>query len=226
MRKPASVFVVEDDTATRERLADVIRRSSDFKLAGAVGTLAEAQAGIGSAGPDVLLVDLGLPDGDGAQLIAETARSHPSIQIMVITVFGDEAHVVRAIEAGATGYLLKDASMGEIGRAIGDLLAGGSPISPAVARHVLNRLSARARQPAADPPRDQARLTARETDVLQLVAKGCSYGEVASALSLSVNTVAFHIKQIYRKLAVNSRGEAVFEATQMGLLSSPRGTQD
>lgn len=218
MAEFASVFVVEDDPATRERLSRAVAQAKGLRLAGTAGTCAEARSKLAVAVPDVLLVDLGLPDGDGAQLIAQVLASHPAVQAMVITVFGDEMHVVRAIEAGATGYLLKDAGFGEIREAIADLLAGGSPISPAVARHVLNRLCAR--PPTPDKAAQAApHLTPRETEVLQLVAKGCAYTEIAATLALSVNTVGFHVKQIYRKLAVNSRGEAVFEATQMGLLA-------
>ncbi|HUP93078.1 MAG TPA: response regulator transcription factor [Solimonas sp.] len=222
MGEPVSVFVVEDDVPTRERLARAVEKNPGFRLAGSAGTCADARRQLARGAPAVLLVDLGLPDGDGAELIAEMHAAHPATLSMVITVFGDEAHVVHALEAGASGYLLKDASIVEIGRAIADLLAGGSPISPAVARHVLNRFmrATPVRKPAT-PAVLAEHLTEREIGVLELVAKGYAYGEVGATLGLSVNTIAFHIKQIYRKLAVHSRGEAVFEATQLGLLNRP-----
>jgi DNA-binding NarL/FixJ family response regulator len=136
---------------------------------------------------------------------------------MVISVFGDEAHVVAAIEAGATGYLLKDARGDEITQAIHRLIAGESPISSAIARHLLRRFQP---SPAAAPAAAGPPLTPRERQVLQLIAKGLSYQRIAETLSMSPHTVTTHIKQIYRKLEVNSRGEAVFEAHQLGLLPS------
>lgn len=215
-----AVLLIEDDPATRERLAGIVRAVPDLRLAGELGDrqgalqwLAENRA------PRVLLVDLELPDGSGIDIIRAARGASPGTEAMVISVFGDEAHVVAAIEAGATGYLLKDSSAEEIGAAILKLIAGESPISSAIARHLLRRFQpALKAQPAATAPR----LTPREAEVLQLIAKGLSYGRIADALSMSPNTVPSYIKQIYRKLEVNSRGEAVFEAMQMGLLQPPK----
>lgn len=221
---PHTVFLVEDDEPTRTRLARAIREQPELRLLAAVGTCAEARTQLTQQAPDVLLADLGLPDGRGADLIYEVSRAHPHTQSMVITVFGDEQHVVDAIAAGATGYLLKDASAGEIAQAILELLAGGSPISPAVARYLLKRFqSPAAAQPLKPQEPQPSRFTDRETEVLHLVAKGLAYSEISHALTISANTVGSHIKQIYRKLAVNSRGEAVFEATALGLLTLPTG---
>lgn len=217
-----SVLLVEDDAQTRARLTRVIAGHSALSLMAGVGSCAEARGQLASSVPDVLLTDLGLPDGSGLEIIRETARSHPATRIMVITVFGDERHVVDAIRAGATGYLLKDASQKEIGRAILDLMAGGSPISPTVARYLLKHLHG---QPEQARPRPESRLvealSARETEVLQLVADGCSYSEIAEQLHISLNTVGTHISHIYAKLAVNSRGKAVREAGELGLLTRP-----
>lgn len=216
-----SILLVEDDTETRERLVRAVRETVEFKIIAAVGSCAEARQQIAKAVPDVLLVDLGLPDGRGADLIREVSAKHPDAHIMVITVFGDEEHVVEAIEAGATGYLLKDATPREIRRAILDLLAGGSPISPVVARHLLKRMRKGETPALAVVSTPNAHLTEREVSVLQLIARGDAYGEIAAALEISVNTVRTYIKQIYYKLAVSSRGKAVFEAMQRGLLNSP-----
>jgi DNA-binding NarL/FixJ family response regulator len=180
--------------------------------------------------PQVLLVDLQLPDGSGVDLIRAARRIAPQAESMVISVFGDEAHVVTAIEAGATGYLLKDASAEEIAMAITRLLAGEAPISSAIARHLLRRFRALPSQApgtaaaaaSAAPLARPTPLTPRESEVLALIAKGLSYQRIADTLAMSPNTVTSHIKQIYRKLAVNSRGEAVFEAQQMGLLPTQR----
>jgi DNA-binding NarL/FixJ family response regulator len=133
----------------------------------------------------------------------------------VVTVFGDDQHVIDAIEAGATGYILKDSPPGELTRCIRELRAGGAPISPSIARRLLTRMRAPADKPA---PAGAPPLTEREAEILRLIAKGLSFAEVGTALDISAHTVVAHVKKIYRKLSVHSRGEAVFEATQMGLL--------
>jgi len=217
----ARVLLLEDDPATRERLAGIVRGSPGLELAAAFGDLKSALAWLAAhEPPQVLLVDLQLPDGSGIDLIRAARRIAPAADAMVISVFGDEAHVVTAIEAGATGYLLKDASGEEIAMAIARLLVGEAPISSAIARHLLRRFRG-APAPTPAVPAAASPLTPREGEVLHLIAKGLSYQRIAEALSISPNTVTTHIKQIYRKLAVNSRGEAVFEAQQMGLLQPP-----
>jgi DNA-binding NarL/FixJ family response regulator len=210
-----TIVLVEDDAPTRQRLSEALS-ASGFQVLDAAGGCAAARKVLASQAPDVLLVDLGLPDGSGLELIAETRERHPGTEIMVITVFGDESHVLAAIEAGAGGYLLKDGSTEHIGRSVRQLLDGGSPISAPIARHLLKRLG---RAPVETPPEDGLHLTAREEEVLNLVAKGFSYAEIAAGLGLAVSTVASHVKQIYRKLSVHSRSEAVFEAVQRGLLN-------
>jgi DNA-binding NarL/FixJ family response regulator len=213
-----TVLLLEDDPLTHERLAGIVRAGPGLVLAGACHDLKSALAWLAAHEPPrVLLVDLQLPDGSGIDLIRAARRSAPQAEAMVISVFGDEAHVVAAIEAGATGYLLKDASADEITQAIERLLAGEAPISSAIARHLLRRFRSMpaAAEPLASP------LTQREGEVLQLIAKGLSYQRIADTLGMSPHTVTTHIKQIYRKLAVNSRGEAVFEAQQLGLLTPP-----
>jgi DNA-binding NarL/FixJ family response regulator len=145
----------------------------------------------------------------------------PDCEAMVVTVFGDEAHVLAAIETGATGYLLKDASPAEIVEQIRVLKAGGSPISAVIARQMLRRSAAwaQARRSTAEPATDgDANLSPREREVLQLCAKGYSYEEVAPMLGVSRHTVTTFVKRIYRKLQVHSRTEAVYEARRMGLL--------
>lgn len=215
-----SVVLLEDDPVTRERVAGIVQAADGLRLAAAWADLRSALAWLPAhEAPRVALVDLQLPDGSGIDFIRALRRSAPQTEAMVISVFGDEAHVVAAIEAGATGYLLKDAGAADIVQAIHRLVAGESPISSAIARHLLRRFQppAPAAAPAAMPP-----LTPREREVLQLIAKGLSYQRIADALGMSPHTVTTHIKQIYRKLEVNSRGEAVFEALQLGLLPPAR----
>jgi len=210
-----SVLVVEDEPEFLRQYCEAIMREPGFRLAGAVSTLAAAMAVIEQSVPDVLLVDLGLPDGNGADLIRRAVKQRPDCDALVVTVFGDDQHVIDAIEAGATGYLLKDSPPGELVRCIRELRAGGAPISPSIARRLLARMRApaeKAAAPGASP------LTEREAQILQLVAKGLSFADVGNTLDISAHTVVAHVKKIYRKLSVHSRGEAVFEATQLGLL--------
>jgi len=175
-----------------------------------------------------MLIDLGLPDGSGIDLIRSVSQRKPDADIMVVTVFGDEQHVVASIEAGATGYILKDSTPADVISCIRLLRAGGSPVSPVVARSVLRAIRSRmgagapvapgGAAPARTPNAENNPLSARETEILQLLAKGMSFNEIGEILGISPHTVTAHIKKIYRKLAVHSRGEAVYEASQMGLL--------
>jgi DNA-binding NarL/FixJ family response regulator len=208
-----NVFIVEDDAVTRESLRTRIEAHPRLRVGAASGTVSEGIAAFNSVRPDVLLTDLGLPDGSGMDVIRAALRRHPGLPIMVITVFGNEKRVVAAIEAGASGYLLKDDPAHEIGLAIELLLAGGSPISPAIARHLIRHFQS---QTVDEAPRET--LTARELEVLSLASKGFSYTEIAKLLSLSSNTIASYTKRIYEKLAVSSRSEAIYEASRLGLL--------
>jgi DNA-binding NarL/FixJ family response regulator len=212
-----SVLVVEDEPEFLRQYCEAITREPDLRLAGAVGTLAAGLAVIDKDVPDVVVVDLGLPDGSGAQLIRAAAKKRPDCDALVVTVFGDDQHVIDAIEAGATGYILKDSPPGELARCIRELRAGGAPISPSIARRLLARMRAPAAKPAAGT-QGASPLTEREAEILQLIAKGLSFADVGGVLGISAHTVVAHVKKIYRKLSVHSRGEAVFEATQLGLL--------
>jgi len=210
------ILVVEDDEPTRERLVRAIGAHPDeIELAEAVGTCAEALDELRRDPPEVLLVDLGLPDGHGIDLI-RTARSlSADTQSMVVTVFGDEKSVLGAIEAGARGYLLKDESEEGVGVAILQLLAGGSPITPAIAQHLILRFQERAPNPARE---SVPALSKRELEVLELVVRGFTFPEIGSLLAISTHTVGTFIRRIYRKLEVRSRAEAVFEALQLGIV--------
>ena len=214
-----TVMLVEDDPAFLARFCAIVAAAPELRLMAAVGDLAAARQLLVTQAPDVLLTDLGLPDGSGIDLIRETARAHPATDIMVISVFGDEEHVVASIEAGATGYVLKDSLPEEFVALIRELRAGGSPISPLIARQLLRRWrpAAAPAAAAATTPGD-AGLSAREAEVLGLIAKGFNFAEIARLLTVSPHTITAHVKKIYQKLAVHSRGEAVYEATKMGLL--------
>ncbi|MCA3217141.1 MAG: response regulator transcription factor [Burkholderiales bacterium] len=219
---PISIVIVEDEPEFRRRFAQIIESEPSMQLVGVAANRREAQTIIDRENFDVLLIDLGLPDGNGIDLIRQVSQKKPDADIMVVTVFGDEQHVVSSIEAGATGYVLKDSTPADVISCIRLLRAGGSPVSPVVARSVLrairNRMGATASPAARSATPEDNPLSTRETEILQLLAKGMSFNEIGEILGISPHTVTAHIKKIYRKLAVHSRSEAVYEATQMGLL--------
>ena len=169
----------------------------------------------------MLIVDLDLPDGFGLDLIRRTAANMPEVDIMVLANANDDPHVVSAIESGATGYVLKTEIENSLVSAIRLLAAGGSPVSPEVAKSVLRALrtyTTHTIEKTAAPIQPNP-LSERETEILQLLAKGMSFNEIGDILTISPHTVTAHIKKICRKLQVHSRGEAVYEAAQMGLIS-------
>ncbi|HMN35242.1 MAG: response regulator transcription factor [Chiayiivirga sp.] len=212
------ILLVEDDAPTRQRLHDALAADPGFAVE-SVGSLAAARAAISSTPPRVLLTDLELPDGHGADLTAEVHTAHPEVEILVISVLCDEASVIAAIAAGASGYIVKDALPEDIGNTVRQVLDGQSPLSAGIARYLLRRLRS---APHTDPEHAENAaliLTGRETDILWGIAKGMSYNEIADSLGISRKTLPNHIKSIYRKLEVNSRGEAVFEAVSRKLIS-------
>lgn len=212
------VLLVEDDAHTRARLGRVVAGHPQLRLLGDAGTCAEARRLFDQHRPDVLLTDLDLPDGTGTDLIREARARFPSVLSLVITVFGDEQHVVGAIEAGALGYLLKDGSADYIGSSILEMIGGGSPISPPIARYLLRRFRPDAGATPDRPDPASPRLSEREHEVLTLIVKGFAYAEIAELLGVSPHTVTTHVRGIYRKLEVHSRGEAVYEALQLGIV--------
>lgn len=225
------VAVVEDDVACRVALVEALKAAPDMQLSWAVATCEEALEGLARSdeGPaDVLVVDLGLPDGSGLDVIASARRFWPDCVAMVSTIFGDEDHVLRAIQVGAMGYLLKDVNATQVIDEIRLVAAGGSPISPMVARKLLLRHageagSARASGGAASSA-DGAELVGdtglslREIEVLRLVARGHTLEEVARSLGLSRHTVRTFVRRLYAKLQVNTRAQAVREGLRQGLL--------
>ena len=187
--RPVRIVLVEDDAPTRRRLQDALASDPAFEVV-ACDCLADARAAIAARVPDVLVTDLELPDGHGANLTAEVRAAHPKVEILVISVLCDERNVVNAIAAGASGYVLKDALPEDLADTV--------------------------RQDKDAPGR--LGLTRREVDILWGIAKGLTYNEIAENLGLSKQTVPNYIKSIYRKLEVNSRGEAVFEAISRNLI--------
>jgi DNA-binding NarL/FixJ family response regulator len=212
-------MVVEDDIVTRRLLCNAIKLEPSLQLSAAFGNVLDAQNYLASSSIDLLLTDLGLPDGSGLAVIRSCHQLFPLADIMVITLFSDEDQILACIEAGASGYVLKESGHVNIVRAILDLRSGGSPISPVIARKVLARMRRYAGASAAQAAED-AMLTRRESAILELISRGGTYAKVAEALGLSVGTVQTHVKHIYAKLSVHSRTEAIIEAQRRGLIPS------
>lgn len=218
------ILLVEDDAAVRAQWRAELCRDARLQVGAEAGTLAAARRRIGEAAYDLVLLDLGLPDGDGVRLIEASRGLQPVPQVIVLTGLRDEAHIAAALFAGAAGYLLKDQPPATLGQAVLDTLAGGSVLSPAIARHLLGRMRT---SPEAIPHATaMCPLTVREHEILRLIACGFRYEDVARTLAISVNTVATHIQHVYRKLEVKSRGAAVAEAVQRGwvAMGPRRGT--
>jgi len=205
-----SIAIVEDSLPIQRRLVQIIQASEQFRLAGAASTLAEGYALLAASSPDVLLTDLGLPDGTGRSLITQCRLHHPSTFVLVLSIFGDEASVIGAIEEGAHGYLHKDTPLVDVVPALESLLDGGSPISPKIARRLINQFRV--------PDRDTTALSGRQLEILSLLARGMTAAEVGGLLAISVNTVNTHIRAIYRILGVNNRSSAIYEAAQRRLI--------
>jgi DNA-binding NarL/FixJ family response regulator len=211
---PTRALVIEDLTDVAAWLARLLAQRFPGIVVDTAPTLAAARQQLDAGpAPDLALVDLGLPDGDGTELIRLLVGRHPSCQVVVTTLFGDDGHVFPALRAGAHGYLLKDQPEDRLGAALDGILRGEPPLSPTIARRLLREFNT---PPA--PQADTHPLTDREREVLILVSKGCRLPELVERLAISRHTVSDHLKNIYRKLKVNSRAEAALEAARLGLV--------
>ncbi|MEI9947573.1 MAG: response regulator transcription factor [Pseudomonadota bacterium] len=208
------VLVVEDDREFRDSLTTLLKARFDSRC---VGTAADAFDVLSDFTPDVCLVDLGLPDIDGEELIRKLQARDAEVPVIVLTVATSGTRILGALRAGAVGYLLKE-DLDQVVVAIHDALAGGAPMSRQVARVVLSEL--KSSLPGPRLAKDSTVLTARETEVVDALARGLTYDNIASALSISSNTVRHHVRSIYHKLAVASKTEAVLEALRLGVIRS------
>lgn len=209
------VVLVEDDRTQIEVLRRAILDDASLRLVAAVASAEEAMATVDWNAVDVLVTDLGLPQASGVDLIARVRAAQPRVQALPLTVHDDAQILFAAIEAGASGYLLKNVGPADVLHAIHDLARGASPISPSIARHLIRAFR---RLPAQV---GEAQLTAREEQILAIVAEGASHKEIASSLGLSTHTISNHIKNIYAKLHVNRRGDALRKARLLGYLEDP-----
>lgn len=221
------VALLEDDAATRQRLLRAIGQDPAYAVAWTGESVQACREWLQSSradhAPDVLLVDLRLPDGSGIEVIRECRRLHPACDVMVVTLFADECSLLEAFAAGASGYLLKDGSERELVRHVRDLRAGGSPMSPIIARRLLGHWQRGAGVPrapeGAGPAVAAEQPTAKELAVLDLIARGFTYDETAQRLALSTHTVRTHVRHLYAKLDVHNKSEAVYRARARGWLA-------
>lgn len=218
---PVPVLMVEDDPLMRQRLLRILAglgyAENSIEVAVSVST---ARARIAGAPIGLALVDLGLPDGNGVELIALLRKKAPELCILVVSAWSTEEHILAALRAGATGYVLKDREDMEIALSISSVLRGGAPIDPFIARRILELVPVGAGESGSQQGADAeaVSLSPRETEILHWVAEGLTNREIAEQLFISRHTAECHIKNIYKKLAVSSRTRAVNEARQRGLL--------
>ncbi len=209
------IAIVEDDPDVRDHFIEIVSAAPEFSLAGVAPTLLRARELL-ELKPDLFLVDVGLPDGSGLDFVPEV-KAAGEAKVLIVTSFGDRETVVAAIKAGADGYLLKDSDPAAFLDGIRVVLDGGAPISAAAAVYLLERLRGEDTGIMADVEEDNG-LTPREVELLKIFAKGSTYKEAARVLGISPLTIGNYVKSIYRKLAVHSRGEAVYEAVKTGQL--------
>lgn len=215
------IALVEDNLPCQQRFVTALERATDIQVVACFVDGSSALTWLERNSVDVLLCDLGLPDIPGLAVISYCAQKHLKTDIMVVSMFEDDDHVIQALEAGATGYLLKDSLGDEIVQRVRELWQGGAPMSPPIARRVLKKFrQIELPQPKATQTNatESVKLSPKELATLQYVAKGFSYAEIAKIENITVNTVQTFIKRIYVKLSVHSRSEAVYEAQAMGLL--------
>lgn len=200
------VAIYEDNTGLREVLSTLIRESEETELAGEFGHCIDVVQNTRVFRPDVILMDIDMPEKSGIEGVKEVKAEFPEVEIIMNTVFEDDERIFLAIQAGATGYLLKKSSLSQIISSIVDVKKGGAPMSPIIARKVLSL-------PFANPVKNEDdleyKLSKREYEILEFLAQGFSYKMVAAETGLSIDTIRSHIKKIYDKLHVNSATEAV-----------------
>jgi DNA-binding NarL/FixJ family response regulator len=209
--RPVRVAIVEDHPAYREVVGDIIRGAAGLELTGIFGSLRDVVEAVADA--DVVLMDIGLPDFSGIQGVALVKKRNPSIKVIMVTNFNDDENVFQAIAAGADGYLLKKSSTTRILDAIQDVVTGGATMAPFIARRVLDALVHGISKPV-----EGEELSARETEILGLLVEGMNYKTIAAKLFISPDTVRNHIRNIYERLHVHSRSEAVAKAIRQKLI--------
>lgn len=206
------VAIVEDQREIREGLAALIEGTPGFRCTGRFQTMEDALAGIGEA-PDVVLFDIGLPGMSGIEGMRRLRRRYPGLAALMLTVYEDDDRIFEAMCAGADGYLLKTTPPARLLECIAEVVNGGAPMSPGVARRVIQLF-----RDIRPPAQADYQLTPHETRLLRLLVEGHNYKTAAIELSVSVNTIGFHMRRIYDKLQVHSKSEAVAKALRQRLV--------
>jgi DNA-binding NarL/FixJ family response regulator len=210
---PVRVVIIEDLREVREGLTMLINGTSGFRSAGSYRTMEDALRGMAASRPHVILTDIGLPGMDGIEGTRILRERFPDVPILALSVYDDDENVFNAICAGASGYLLKNTPPARLLESLQEVVNGGAPMSPDVARRVVTLF--REYRP---PERASYRLTPQEHDLLRLMVDGHHYKTAADVMGISTNTVSFHLKHIYEKLQVHSKSEAVAKALREHLL--------
>lgn len=208
------VLVVDDHPVVRSGLVGMLAVEEDLEVVGEAGDGLEAVARVAALAPDVVLMDLRMPRLDGAGATMRIVAEHPSSRVVVLTTYDDDADIVRAVAAGAIGYLLKDTPRVQLVEAVRSAARGETVLAPAVAARLVSRM----RTPAPE------QLTPREVEVLAAVAKGLSNAEIGRALYIGEATVKTHLLRVFAKLGVDDRTRAVTAAMELGILSLPGGS--
>src|SRR6201996_6037913 len=199
-----SVVIVEDDRGLREQLIQILESAPDIKCLGAFSSAEEALPQILAKNPDVVLMDIKLPNMSGIQCVAEIKKTAPSMQIIMVTVYEDSERIFRALKAGANGYLIKSSPPDQILAAIRDVSSGSAPLSGPIALKVIEHF-----HKIGPSPKEAENLSARERQVLDLLSMGFTYKEIGSRLSIPAETVRGYVRNLCQKLHVRSRLEAV-----------------
>jgi DNA-binding NarL/FixJ family response regulator len=210
-----TALIIEDLPDTRNWLAELVQTSFPGVQAATSASIAEAKQQLANGYPSLALIDLGLPDGNGIEIIRHLNQAGADTWCIVTTIFDDDQHLFAAMQAGAHGYVLKDQSQDVLVPMLQGIVRGQPPLSPSIARRLLNYF----RQPAcAVSDTTDTHLSVRETEVLGLIAKGYTTARTAELLGIASSTAAGYLKDIYRKLNIGTRAEATLEAARRGLI--------
>lgn len=207
-----SVAIIEDEREVREGVSILINRNKDYRCSGSYRSMEQALSRIGDDPPDAILVDIGLPGMSGIEGIGILKERFPGLTLLAFTVYDDDDNIFDALCAGASGYLLKNTDPDRLLEGLREVVNGGAPMSPEVARKVI-KLFREVR-----PPRSAHDLTPQETKIVRLLVEGHTYKTAAAELGISLNTVAFHLRNVYSKLQVHSKTEVVSKALRNHLV--------
>jgi DNA-binding NarL/FixJ family response regulator len=208
MNFPKKVFIIEDDKELRESFTHIVRISENFVPIGSFGTAEEAIAALGRKRPDIVLMDLELPEMNGVKATQLIKDKYPHVEVIVVSVYEDTEMVFNAIRAGASGYITKSANYLELLSALDEIVKGGAPMSTKIARMVIRNFHTNPESP----------LTRRETEIIKMIAEGKTYSQISDELFISRETAKTHTRNIYTKLQVNKKSDAIAIAQKNKLI--------